>query len=424
MNATHNRKSASGKSVCDTLWVNARIATMTGKGYGVIEHGALAIKDGKISWIGSMEQLRDVPESQAPEVHDAHAQWLTPGLIDCHTHLVYGGNRAEEFAMRLAGKSYADIAKAGGGILSSVRATRIASEDELFRSAEKRLRALLKEGVTTLEIKSGYGLDTLNEIKMLHVARELGRAYAISIHTTFLGAHTLPPEFAGRADDYISMLCDETLPAIMREKLADAVDGYCENIAFTTDQMAKLFNTAKRLGLPVKLHAGQLSDMGGAELAAHSHALSADHLEHVSEYGVQEMARAGTVAVLLPGAFYNLKEKQKPPVELFRHYGVPLALATDCNPGTSPVTSLLLMLNMGCVLFGLTSEEALHAVTSNAAKALGISGKVGTLEVGKDADIALWDIAHPAELVYNIGYNPCSGVIRHGQFMAVRERLA
>jgi imidazolonepropionase len=410
--------------VCDSLWINANIATMAQGGLGIIENAALAVDKGKIRWIGSMEQLKDVPENQAPKIHDAKGMWLTPGLIDCHTHLVYAGNRAGEFAMRMEGKSYADIAKAGGGIMSSVRATREASEDELFRSSEKRLRSLLKEGVTTVEIKSGYGLEMESELKMLRVARELGRAYSVNVQTTFLGAHAIPPEYAGKADDYITMLCDEMMPAVAKENLADAVDAYCETIAFSPDQVMKLFTAAKRLGLAVKLHAGQMSDMGGVEVAAHFHALSAEHLEHVSEKGIEAMAKAGTVAVLLPGAFYSLRETKKPPVEKFRAYSVPMALATDSNPGTSPVGSLLLMLNMGCVLFGFTAQEALQGVTINAAKALGLQHKIGSLEVGKDADMALWDITHPSELAYHTGYNPCIGVVRHGQFMDIRERLA
>lgn len=433
MEASDNRKQdvqekpgggAEAAPLCDSLWINARMATMTGNGYGILEDGALGIKEGRITWVGPMSELRDVPDHIAPKVHDAGGKWMTPGLIDCHTHLVYGGNRSNEFALRLAGKSYEEIAKSGGGINATVRATREMSEEELFRASEKRLRAFLKEGVTTIEIKSGYGLDTENEIKMLRVARKFAHAYAVNIYTTFLGAHSLPPEYAGRADDYIAMVCDDTLPAIAREHLADAVDGYCESIAFTPDQMMKLFTAAGRLGLPVKLHAGQFSDMGGAELAARYKALSADHLEYVNEDAIGAMARAGTVAVLLPGAFYTLKEKQKPPVDVFRQYNVPMALATDCNPGTSPVCSLLLMMNMGCNVFGLRAEEALLAVTAHAARALGAGDRLGTLEAGKIADMALWDISHPSELVYHLGYNPCIGVIFHGQFMEVRERLS
>jgi imidazolonepropionase len=409
--------------MCDQLWVNVNLATMAGNTLGVIEQGAFATKEGKITWAGKMSDLRDVPENIAPKTHDLGGQWATPGLIDCHTHLVYGGNRANEFVMRLEGRSYEEISKAGGGINSTVQATRALSEDALFAASEKRLRSLLKEGITSVEIKSGYGLDLENEMKMLRVAKELGHAYSVSVYTTFLGAHSLPPEYAGRADDYIAHVCDDMLPVIAKEKLADCVDGYCESIAFSKEQMIKVFATAKRLGLPVKLHAGQLSDMGGAELAADYHALSADHLEYVNEGAIQTMAGAGTIAVLLPGAFYTLKETQKPPVGLFRHYHVPMALATDCNPGTSPVCSLLLMMNMGCTLFGMTAQEALLGVTAHAAKALGVGNKTGTIEAGKDADIALWDITHPSELVYHLGYNPCVGVIRHGQYIARQERL-
>jgi imidazolonepropionase len=396
----------------DMLWTNARLATMT-EGYGVVENGAVGIKNSRIAWVGDMKTL----SGSARKTHDAKGAWITPGLIDCHTHLVYGGNRAGEFAQRLAGKSYADIAKEGGGILSTVKATRAASEDELFAVSEKRLRPFLQEGVTTIEIKSGYGLDTKNEMKMLRVARKLGSTYPVTVRTTFLGAHTVPPEFKGKADAYIDYICNDTLPAVAREKLADAVDGFCETIAFSPAQIAKVFEAAKKHGLAVKLHAEQLSDQGGAELAAWNQALSADHLEFVSEDGVKAMAKAGTVAVLLPGAFYMLKETHKPPVALLREQGVPIAIASDCNPGTSPVNSLLLMLNMGCLLFGLTPEEALAGVTKNAARALGLS-EVGTLEVGKIADMAIWDITHPVELSYRLGYNPCLGTVKQGIFHA------
>jgi imidazolonepropionase len=422
MKATDNQKH--GNPAFDNLWVNASLATMAGAGYGIIENGAVATKGGKIAWVGSMAELEKLSERGALMVHDVNGKWLTPGLIDCHTHLVYAGNRANEFAMRLEGKSYAEISKAGGGIASTMRAVRAADESELFAASEKRLHQLLNEGVTSIEIKSGYGLDTENELKMLRVARNLGNAYAVSVYTTFLGAHAVPPEYAGKADDYINMICNEMMPAVAKEKLADAVDAYCESIAFSIEQVTKLFNAARRFGIPVKLHAGQLTDMGGAQLAASYQALSAEHLEHISEDGVSAMSRAKTVAVLLPGAYYMLKEVQRPPVDLFRKHHVPVALATDCNPGTSPVCSLLLMLNMGCILFGLTPEEALLGVTRNAAQALGIANKVGTLEKGKDADLALWDIAHPSELSYHLGYNPCMGVIRHGKFINIRERLA
>ncbi len=401
----------------DIVWINARLATMV-DGFGLIENGAVGVKDGRIAWVGAMSALPDMPHKLAGNLVDVKGKWLTPGLIDCHTHLVYAGNRANEFAMRLAGKSYGDIAKEGGGILSTVKATREASEMDLLAMSEKRLLPFLREGVTTLEIKSGYGLDTANEMKMLRVARALGKKYPVNVRTTFLGAHTTPTEFKGKADDYIDAVCNEMLPAIAREKLADAVDGFCETIAFTPAQITRVFDAAKKHGLAVKLHAEQLSDQGGAALAAKYNALSADHLEFASEEGIKAMAKAGTVAVLLPGAFYCLKETHKPPVALLRKHNVAIAIASDCNPGTSPVNSLLLVLNMGCLLFGLTPEEALAGVTRHAAKALGIADQVGTLEAGKVADMALWDIVSPVELSYRLGYNPCLGVIKQGQYYA------
>jgi imidazolonepropionase len=401
----------------DALWINARLATMV-DGYGIIENGAVGIKDGCIAWVGAMKALPDMPQKLAAQLIDAKENWLTPGLIDCHTHLVYAGNRAEEFAQRLAGKTYTDIAKEGGGILFTVRATREASEMDLLAVSEKRLLPFLQEGVTTIEIKSGYGLDLKNEMKMLRVARKLGEHYPVSVRITFLGAHTVPPEFKGKADKYIDSICNDMLPAIAKEKLADAVDGFCETIAFTPAQIARVFEAAKKHGFAVKLHAEQLSDQGGAELAAWHNALSADHLEFASVDGIKAMAKSGTVAVLLPGAFYCLKETHKPPVALLREHGVPIAIASDCNPGTSPVNSLLLMLNMGCLLFGLTPEEALSGVTRHAAQALGIADKVGTLEAGKIADMALWDIISPVELSYRLGYNPCLGTIKQGTYYA------
>lgn len=392
----------------DALWINANLATMAGGGCGIVENAALAVAGGRIGWLGPMSEL---PKHDARETHDAKGKWLIPGLIDCHTHLVYGGNRAREFEARLKGKSYAEIAREGGGILSTVRATRAASEEELLAQSEKRLRALIAEGVTTVEIKSGYGLDIENEMKMLRVARRLSERHRVTVRTTFLGAHALPPEFSDK-DKYVDHIVNDMLPAIA--PLADAVDGFCENIGFSCAQMDRIFAAAKKLGLAVKLHAEQLSDQGGAELAAHYRALSADHLEHVREVGVKAMAKSGTVAVLLPGAFYMLRETAKPPILLFRKHKVPMALATDCNPGTSPVTSLLSVLNMGCVLFGLTPEEALLGATANAARALGLAAEIGTLEPGKVADLALMDIAHPAELAYHLGYNPCIGIIKNG----------
>ncbi len=394
----------------DLLITNVNLATMAGEGYGIVENAAVAIKGGKIAWMGKSSGA-----PKADKVHDAGGLWLTPGLIDCHTHLVYAGNRAHEFAQRQAGKTYADIAKEGGGIAFTVKKTREASEAELFAVSEKRLKSFLREGVTTMEIKSGYGLDTKNEMKMLRVARKLGEKYPVTIRTTFLGAHSVPPEYKGRADDYIDVVCNDMLPAIAKEKLADAVDGFCEHIAFSPAQIARVFDAAKKHGLAVKLHAEQLSDQGGAGLAAQYKALSADHLEFVSQEDIQAMAGAGTVAVLLPGAFFMLKEKQLPPVELLRKHKVTMAIASDCNPGTSPVGSLLSMLNLSCILFGFTPEEALRGITASAARALGLHDSIGTLEVGKQADMALWDITHPVELSYQLGYNPCVGVIKQGK---------
>lgn len=390
----------------DTLWSNVHLVTLAdASGYGIIENAALAVKDSTLAWLGKMEALPAAPETLATTVKDGNGAWITPGLIDCHTHLVYGGTRATEWEMRLHGKSYAEIAQSGGGILSTVTATREASEDSLLAQAAARLTALMAEGVTTIEIKSGYGLDLENELKMLRVARRLGEQYPVTVHTTFLGAHALPPEYADDRQGYIDHLCTAMLPAAAKAGLMDTVDGFCESIGFSPDEIRQLFDAAAALGLPVKLHAEQLSDQGGAALAAQYGALSADHLEYVSDAGVQAMAKAGTVAVLLPGAFYFLKETTKPPVALLRKHNVPIALATDCNPGSSPCTSILLMLNMGCTLFGLTPEEALRGVTANAAKALGLNDR-GVLAIEKKADLAFWDINHPAELAYGLGVNP------------------
>jgi imidazolonepropionase len=403
--------------IWDSLWTNAHLATMTGDRapYGAIERGALAIKDGRIAWVGAEA---DLPHRDAARTIDGCGGWLTPGLIDCHTHLVFAGDRSGEFEERLEGVSYEAIARAGGGIASTVRATRQASAAELVLSACRRLDALCAEGVTTAEIKSGYGLDLATEIRMLEVARALGRAPGrapgIDVVTSFLGAHALPPEHAGDRRGYLDLVCEQVLPEVAARRLADAVDAFCEDIAFTPAEVARVFETARRLGLPVKLHADQLSDLGGAELAARFDALSADHLECASEAGVRAMAASGTVAVLLPGAFYTLRETRKPPVEWLRRYGVPIALATDCNPGSSPVTSLLAMLNMACTLFGLTPEEALAGVTRNAALALGLDDR-GTLEVGRRADLALWRIHRPAELSYWLGWAPLEVVLKDGQ---------
>ena len=393
----------------DTLWINIHVATMVAKGtdgFGIIKNAALGVKDQKISWIGSATELPEKPENLSSDVRDGGGKWITPALIDCHTHLVYAGDRAAEFEQRLQGVSYAEIAAAGGGILSTVQATRAATEQQLYDATLPRLKKLMGEGVATLEIKSGYGLDVATERKMLRVITRLRDDLGMRIQRTFLGAHALPPEYAGQPDAYIDFICNDMLPSLDEEKLIDAVDGFCENIGFSRAQMEKVFGVAGALGLPVKLHAEQLSNQRGAELAAQCNALSADHIEYLDEAGVKAMAAAGTTAVLLPGAFYFLREKQLPPIELLRRYNVPMAIATDHNPGTSPALSLLLMLNMACTLFRLTPEEALAGVTRNAARALGYQDICGTLECGKTVDIVLWDITHPRELCYYFGSNP------------------
>ena len=399
----------------DAIWVNARLATMAaGPGYGEIEDGAIAVRGGRIAWVGARADLpRRHVETDIRE-RDAGGRWITPGLIDCHTHLVYAGSRAGEFEQRLNGATYEAIARAGGGIRSTVAATRAASEAALMEASKPRLSALAAEGVTTVEIKSGYGLETVAEAKMLRVARALGNALPVTVRTTFLGAHALPPEFDGHADAYIDEVCDRMLPEIARAGLADAVDAFCERIGFSAAQTERVFQAASKLGLPVKLHAEQLSDQGGARLAARYGALSADHLEYVEEDGVASMAQAGTVAVLLPGAFYFLRETRAPPIDLLRRHGVAMAVATDCNPGSSPMTSLLLALNMACTLFRLTPQEALGGATREAARALGLGAEAGTLEAGKVADFVLWDIQRPAELAYGIGVNPCHAVVKRG----------
>lgn len=404
----------------DALWTNARLVTMgpAGSGpYGMVADGALAVSDGKIAWVGPAAQLPAKLKRQARDRHDAHRAWITPGLIDCHTHLVYGGHRAEEFEMRLEGVTYEQIARRGGGILSTVRATREADHMALLRRAVPRLVALMREGVTTVEIKSGYGLDLDTELRMLSVARQLGRRFPVTVRTTFLGAHALPVEFAGNGDAYIEFVCRSVMPEVASANLADAVDAFCDTIGFTPIQTRRIFEAAQQLGLPVKLHAEQLSNQEGAALAAAFKALSADHLEHLSESGARAMAAHGVTAVLLPGAFYFLRESRLPPIEHLRRYNVPIALATDCNPGSSPVTSLLLMLNMACTLFRLTPAEALAGVTRNAAGALGLAHVKGTLEIGKDADFVLWDIDTPAELAYWVGFNPCRQVVVGGQLV-------
>ena len=400
----------------DALWINANLATMRpgGKAYGAIHEGALAVRDGRIAWIGREADLPAVPTRSARRVHDAGGRWITPGLIDCHTHLVFGGNRAGEFEQRLMGASYEEIARAGGGIRATVAATRAASEDDLTHTSKARLRRLCAEGVTTVEIKSGYGLDIESEIKTLKVARLLESLFPVTVKTTFLGAHALAPEYEGRQEAYVAFVCEHMLPAVAALGLADAVDAFCEHMAFTPAETERVFRAAGRHHLPVKLHADQLSDQGGASLAARFGAMSADHLEHANAEGIAEMAAAGTVAVLLPGAYYALEGTKLPPVAALRAHRVPIAVATDLNPGSSPAPSILLMLNMACTLFRLTPEEALAGVTRNAALALGLGDDRGVLAPGLRADLAIWDIAHPAELAYWIGFNLLSGTVKDG----------
>jgi imidazolonepropionase len=399
----------------DRIWLNARLATVREDlpGLGVIEDGVVAARGGRIAFAGNRSDL--ALDVDAIERIDCAGRWITPGLVDCHTHLVFGGNRAHEFELRLQGASYEEIARAGGGIVSTVAATRASSEAELVAGALPRLDALIGEGVTTLEIKSGYGLNTETEMRQLSAARALGDKRPVAIKTSFLGAHALPPEADGDKDRYIDLVCREMLPAVAQAGLADAVDAFMEGIAFSGEQTTRVFRAAKVLGLPVKLHADQLSNLGGAALAAEFSALSADHLEHTDEAGVAAMARAGTVAVLLPGAFYFIRETKKPPVQLFRTHGVKMALATDCNPGSSPLTSLLLAMNMAATLFRMTVAECLTGVTREGARALGILGETGTLQAGKWCDLAIWDIERPAELIYRMGFNPLHSRVWRGQ---------
>jgi imidazolonepropionase len=400
----------SGKA---TVWRNARLATLNPSlaGLGEIDRGALLARDGKIVFAGAEADLPDVADA---EIVDCEGRWITPGLIDCHTHLIHAGNRAHEFELRLNGATYEEVARAGGGIVSSVRSLREASEADLVRQTLPRLDALLAEGVTTVEVKSGYGLDLENETKSLKAARALGNERAVTIRTSFLGAHALPPEANGDKDAYIAKVANEMLPAIHAAGLADAVDGFCEGIAFSPAHMERVFDKARALGMPVKLHADQLSDLGGAALAARYGALSADHIEYTSEDGAAAMAKAGTVAVILPGAYYFIRETKKPPVEAFRKHATKMALATDNNPGTSPLTSLLLTMNMAATLFHMTVEECITGITRNAATALGLQAETGTLEAGKWADMAIWDIDRPAELVYRMGFNPLWKRVWHG----------
>ena len=393
------------------LWQHCHIATMAHGNYSIIEDAALVTAGSLIEWIGPRSE---VPAADYAQVHDLHGAWVTPGLIDCHTHTVFGGNRSGEFEQRLQGVSYADIAAQGGGIASTVRATRAASEDELFESAHKRLRSLLRDGVTTVEIKSGYGLDLASERKLLRVIRRLGDALPVSVRATCLAAHALPPEYKDRADAYIDHICSEMLPALAAEGLVDAVDAFCEYLAFSPAQVERVFKVARQLGLPVKLHAEQLSSLHGSSLAARYQALSADHLEFMTEDDAIAMAAAGTVAVLLPGAFYFLRETQLPPMDALRKHGVKIAIASDLNPGTSPALSVRLMLNMACTLFRMTPEEALAGATQHAATALGIGDTHGSLEVGKVADFVAWQIDRPADLAYWLGGELEKRVVRYG----------
>jgi imidazolonepropionase len=382
--------------------------------YGAIHDAVLVIREGRIAWLGDAAGAPSELVGNPEQTLDAEGGWATPGLIDCHTHLVFGGDRAREFEMRLRGASYEEIARAGGGILSTVKATRGASEDELVASASRRLATLLEHGVTTVEVKSGYGLDVPSELRMLRVARRLADEHPVTVSTTLLAAHALPPEFEADRGAYLSLICDEMIPAAVAEGLADAVDAFCEGIAFTREECARVFEAGARHGLSVRLHADQLSDLGGAALASEHMARSADHLEYASEAGVEAMAEAGVTAVVLPGAFYFLGGGHLPPIDAFRRRAVPIAIATDLNPGSSPVGSPLLAMNMACVLFGLTPEEALAGMTRNAAPVLGVAGESGTLEVGSRADIAVWSVDRPAELSYWVGSNPCSAVVQNG----------
>lgn len=390
--------------VTQQLFINTNIATLTGSGYGFIENGAMAIKDGIIHWVGARAELGT--QFSDYDLIDLSGRLITPALIDCHTHLVYGGNRAREFELRLEGASYQEIAKAGGGIVSTVAATRALSENHLITESLPRLDHLIKEGVSTIEIKSGYGLTIKDELKMLRVARRLESLRRVRIKTTFLAAHAVPIEYQGRADDYIEEVCLPAMTQGAEQGLIDAVDGFCEGIGFSPAQIKRVFEHAKALKLPVKLHAEQLSDLKGAVLAADYGALSVDHLEYLAPVDVPALKHADTVAVLLPGAFYALRETKLPPIDAFRKHHVPMALATDSNPGSSPLTSLLLAMNMGCTLFQLTPQEALKGVTSHAAKALGLEDQIGQLSIGKRAELAIWDVDHPCELSYHIGFTP------------------
>lgn len=406
-----------------TLWRNARICP-SGDSIDFISPGAIAVNGERIVWVGHDEQIPSHITSAPHRQHDLGQAWVTPGLVDCHTHLVYAGCRAGEFEQRLCGATYEEIARSGGGINSTVRATRAADEETLFRESARRLEPLLAEGVTAVEIKSGYGLRLADERKMLKVARRLGDRYPVTIYATFLGAHALPPEFAGRPDDYIAAVCGEMLPALSHEGLVDSVDVFCESIGFTCAQTEKVYETAAQLGLPVKMHAEQLSNCGGTQLACRYHALSADHLEHLDEEGAIAMKKAGVVAVLLPGAFYFLRDTKLPPIDVLRRHQVPIAIATDSNPGTSPTTSLLLMMNMACTLFRLTPVEALLGVTRHAAQALGRSDTHGSIAESRFADFCVWDVESLAELSYWSGFNPLVVAVRHGAITQTSHRCS
>jgi len=386
----------------DAIWINACIATCE-HGYGLLKHAAIAVHDQHIAWVGRMDELSDAPEVLAECVHNVEGRCITPGFIDCHTHIVYAGDRANEFEMRLQGVSYEEIARRGGGIQSTVAATRAASEEMLLEQSIKRVRALMASGVTTIEIKSGYGLDWATELKLLRVAKKIEDSLPINVYRTFLGAHTIPLEYRENPDRYVDLICEEMIPKVAEDHLAQAVDVFCEKIAFNLQQTERIFQAAKQYGLAIKCHAEQLSDSGAANMAAKYQALSVDHLEYVSKAGVEAIGEAGTVAVLLPGAFYFLRETKLPPLDLLRQYQVPIAIASDSNPGTSPVLSLLLIMNMACTLFRLTPEEALIGVTRQAAKAVGLQASHGTLAAGKRADFAVWNVRHPMVLAYDMG---------------------
>jgi imidazolonepropionase len=400
----------------DSLWLDGHLATMADPdGYGIIENGAIAVANGHIAWIGPQAQLPDDAHQRCKTVHRLKGGWVTPGLIDCHTHLVYAGDRANEFEMRLNGASYQEIAQAGGGIMSTVQAVRAATENELFAQSLARAQTMMAGGVTTLEIKSGYGLDLPNELKLLRVIRRLGQALPIDVQATFLGAHAVPPEYKTAPDEYIDLVLSKMLPQVAENQLAGAVDVFCEKIGFTIAQTERVFQRATELGLRVKLHAEQLSDSKGALLAARYDALSVDHLEYLHPDDVFALAKKGCVAVLLPGAFYFLNETRRPPVAALRQAGIPMALSTDCNPGTSPCLSLPMMMSMGCVLFQLTPAEALAGATKNAAAALGLGQEIGTLEYGKLADLAIWEIGAPVALSYQLGGNPLRCLVKQGE---------